>query len=60
MFISVFTVPAVPDHHADHVHLESALSPAASHQPLRRAHDWLCAAAVIHPCSLFPQRLLPL
>ena len=32
MFISVLRYQPVPDHHADHVHLESALSPAASHQ----------------------------
>ena len=50
----------VPDHHADHVYHRSALPSAAFYQPRRGPHDRFCAAAVIHPCSLRPQRLLPL
>ena len=50
----------VPDHHADHVYLAPALRSPAHHKSRSRTHHRLRAAAVIHPCSLFPQRLLPL
>ena len=49
----------VPDHHADHVYLTPALRSPAHHKTRSRTHHRLRAAAVIHPCSLFPQRLLP-
>ena len=42
----------VPDHHADHVYLGSALCSPAHCKSRGRAHHRFRAAAVIHPCPL--------
>ncbi len=52
IYIGFIRHQPVPDHHADHVYLGSALCSPAHRKSRGRTHHRFRAAAVIHPCPL--------